>query len=118
MCGVISEYSGVRPVSTTLIIGHCRSNTADTPMMPSNKRPKAVMILPLKCAPLSSLARLVSFYEDDEEFRNRWIRRRVQDGLKVETASRKDGQGVSVIWTRRSFPGPPETVRTRFHSRT
>lgn len=26
--------------------------------------------------------------------------------------------GVSVIWTRRSFPGPPDTVRTRFHSRT
>lgn len=26
--------------------------------------------------------------------------------------------GVSVICTRRSFPGPPDTVRTRFHSRT
>jgi hypothetical protein len=27
-------------------------------------------------------------------------------------------QGVSVIWTRRSLPGPPEMVKTRFHSRT
>lgn len=26
--------------------------------------------------------------------------------------------GVSVIWTRRTLPGPPDIVSTRFHSRT